>query len=807
MEGIDEIVREFLIESTENLDQLDQDLIALESNPGSRELLGSIFRTIHTIKGTSGFLSFHALESVTHVGESLLVELRGGERQMDQPTTDVLLEMVDTVRAILARIDESGVEDGVETEAVVARIQRMLDGVAEPAAEDESVAEDEQAVEAAVAQPAAAQPVEAAAAEAPAVPAAQAVPAPAPATVVPELVAVPAGAAAPAPAAAGPAPVQGAQRVTARPRGSRGDAHPGGAGRGAVTPSEQRGAGQRATTSETSIRVDVELLDELMRQVGELVLVRNQITQNTGQDTDPELLRSAQRLSTIATELQEGVMKTRMQPIEHVWSKMPRVVRDLANGAHKEVALEMIGGDTELDRSLLEAVKDPLTHLVRNAVDHGIETPAQREAAGKARQGRLVLRAYHAGGQVVVEVRDDGRGIDPEKVAAKALERGLRTVEQLDAMSVTELQSLVFLPGFSTAETVTNVSGRGVGMDVVRANLEEVGGQVDVESEVGAGTVWRLQIPLTLAIMPALTVVSGAEIYAIPQVSLLELVALDTARTSEAIEHVGSSEVYRLRGELLPLVRLTDVLQMPSEPGSSMVIAVLRADNQRFGLVVDRVLNTEEIVVKPLASQLRAAATYAGATLMGNGRVALILDVQAIARRALVVDLVEQVGLTSAAVTAVESTRDLLVVALDDARRAAIPLEAVTRLEQIDPARIEVAGHREVLRYRGSILPVLRLSSVLGGSSSGEGPLDVVVFNRGTRSVAMVVGSILEIVADTTTERRAADTHGVSELAAIGGRVTEVVDLSVVLTTADPLYFSESLDGDVDSDALMAVAL
>ncbi|MGP7960219.1 chemotaxis protein CheA [Sanguibacter sp. A247] len=793
MEGIDEIVREFLIESTENLDQLDQDLIALESDPGSRELLGSIFRTIHTIKGTSGFLSFHALESVTHVGESLLVELRGGERQMDQPTTDVLLEMVDTVRAILARIDESGGEDGVETAAVVARIQRMLDGVAEPGQDEvasEIVAAEPEAVEA-VAVPAAAVPVAVAAGAADAVPSAQAAPAPAPA---------------PAPAAAGP--VQGASRVTARQRGPRADAHSGAAAdRGAVTPGEQqRAAGPRSATAETSIRVDVELLDELMRQVGELVLVRNQITQNTGQDTDPELLRSAQRLSTIATELQEGVMKTRMQPIEHVWSKMPRVVRDLANGAHKEVELEMVGGDTELDRSLLEAVKDPLTHLVRNAVDHGIETPEQREAAGKARQGRLVLRAYHAGGQVVVEVRDDGRGIDQEKVAAKALERGLRTVEQLDAMSVTELQSLVFLPGFSTAETVTNVSGRGVGMDVVRANLEEVGGQVDVESEVGVGTVWRLQIPLTLAIMPALTVVSGAEIYAIPQVSLLELVALDTARTSEAIEHVGASEVYRLRGELLPLVRLTDVLQMPSEPGSSMVIAVLRADNQRFGLVVDRVLNTEEIVVKPLASQLRAAATYAGATLMGNGRVALILDVQAIARRALVADLVEQVGVTSSAVAVTESSRDLLVVALDETRQAAIPLDAVTRLEQIDPARIELAGHREVLRYRGSILPILRLSSVLGGAPSGEGPLDVVVFNRGSRSVAMVVGSIREIVADTSTERRVADTHGVAELATIGGRVTEVVDLGVVLTSADPDYFSDPLDGDVDSDALMAVA-
>lgn len=785
MEGIDEIVREFLIESSENLDQLDQDLVALESDPGSRDLLGSIFRTIHTIKGTSGFLSFHALESVTHVGESLLVELRNGERQMDQPTTDVLLEMVDTVRAILARIDDNGTEDGVETEAVVARIQRMLDGVTEPAVTD-AVAEV-------------------------GVGTVDSNEGPAPA--VPVLATATAGTAEGGSAAAAPAPVAGATRVTPRARAPRTDEHTVAAPAASqiVTPEAQRGASGgagRSASVETSIRVDVELLDELMRQVGELVIVRNQIAQNTSQDTDPELLRSAQRLSTIATELQEGVMKTRMQPIEHVWSKMPRVVRDLANGAGKQVDLEMVGGETELDRSLLEAVKDPLTHLVRNAVDHGIEPPGEREDVGKPRQGRLVLRAYHAGGQVVVEVQDDGRGIDPEKVAAKALQRGLRTVEQLDAMNVSELQSLVFLPGFSTAETVTNVSGRGVGMDVVRANLEEIGGQVDVESEVGVGTVWRLQIPLTLAIMPALTVVSGGEIYAVPQVSLLELVALDTERTAGAIEHVGGSEVYRLRGELLPLVRLTDVLRTPATERSSMVIAVLRADNQRFGLVVDRVLNTEEIVVKPLASQLRAAATYAGATLMGNGRVALILDIQAIARRALVGDLVEQVGTATEAVTTTSASRDLLVVALDDTRRAAIHLDAVTRLEQIDPARVEVAGHREVLRYRGAILPLLRLSSVLGGAPAGEGPLDVVVFSRGSRSVAMVVGAILEIVADSSDERRPADTHGVAELVTLGGRVTEVVDLPAVLGAADPHYYSDPLpavDALIDAD-LMVVA-
>lgn len=426
MDGVDEIVREFLIESYENLDQLDQDLIALESNPGSRELLSSIFRTIHTIKGTSGFLAFHKLESVTHVGEGLLVELRDGKREMDQPTTDVLLLMVDTVRAILAQIDADGSETGVETDAVVARIQGMLDAgpgakAAAAAPAEEPVAEEPAPAEASAQDTdddeddepeAVAEPFE--------VPAPVEDPAPKPAVGARK---VPRGARA-ATATATEAPVTGAP-VT--PAGNK------------QVGRTSESAPQRGSTAETSIRVDVDLLDELMRQVGELVLVRNQIAQITGLDANPELTRSSQRLSLIATELQEGVMKTRMQPIDHVWNKMPRVVRDLAAALKKSVDLEMIGGETELDRSLLESVKDPLTHLVRNAVDHGIEDPAGRAAAGKPENGVLTLRAYHAGGQVIVEVRDDGKGINPETVAAKALERGLKTVEQLDAMSINEI--------------------------------------------------------------------------------------------------------------------------------------------------------------------------------------------------------------------------------------------------------------------------------------------------------------------------------------------------------------------------------
>lgn len=826
MDDIDDIVREFLIESYENLDQLDQDLVALESAPGSRELLSSVFRTIHTIKGTSGFLAFGDLERVAHVGESLLVELRDGRRLMDQHTTDVLLRMVDTIRDLLGRIESTGGEAGIEVDGVIAVIQRALDG------EDEAAAEvaPEPAAEAALApaavapaEPAAAEPTlaqigqptaedlaAAAAAEAAPLAAAAAAAAAQDATdavraatdadqgdravaaamsaaavTAAVVAATPAAPAAQAPA---PAPAPAPQPAAPAPAPALAKATPA----RASAPEPTESVASRGT-SESSIRVDVDLLDDLMRQVGELVLVRNQIAQLAGFDSDAELTRSSQRLSLIASELQEGVMKTRMQPIDHIWSKMPRIVRDLAAACAREVRLEMVGGDTELDRSLLESVKDPLTHLVRNAVDHGIESPATRTASGKPSTGVLTLRAYHAGGQVMVEVRDDGAGIDPQKVAAKAIERGLKTAEQLDAMATSDILNLVFLPGFSTAAAVTNVSGRGVGMDVVRSNIESIGGAVEVESEVGRGTTWRLRIPLTLAIMPALTVRSGSEIYAIPQVNLQELVALDTQKTQEAIEHIGSAEVYRLRGALLPLVRLSDVMGQTRGDGDSAVIAVLQADNQRFGLVVDRVLNNEEIVVKPLAAQLKTIGIYAGATLMGDGQVALILDVQAIARRSLsgeIADLDHRAAVEKS-VSAGEVT-ELLVVGIGSGRRVAVPLAMVTRLELVAQDRIELVGGHEVIQYRDAIVPVSRLARTLGSFEEPTEEIPLVVFTRGERTVAMVVSEIVEIVSDAGAERSTVDDIGLLGSIVLSGRVTELLDVPTALLQADPRFY----DGD-----------
>ncbi|PID53348.1 MAG: chemotaxis protein CheA [Micrococcales bacterium] len=532
---------------------------------------------------------------------------------------------------------------------------------------------------------------------------------------------------------------------------------------------------------------------------------RNQIVRAAAGTEDPDLVRSSQRLNLIASELQEGVMKTRMQPLGHIWSKFPRVVRDLGNHVGKQVSLEMIGKETELDRTLLEAVKDPLTHLVRNAVDHGIEDPARRATTDKPAIGTVTLRAYHEGGQVVVEVCDDGGGIDPQKVKAKALEKGLKTQSQLDAMQATELLQLIFLPGLSTAAAVTNVSGRGVGMDVVKTNIENIGGTIEVESEPGLGTTCRLRIPLTLAIVPALTVECAADRYAIPQVSLLELVSLDGDKASDAIEHVGGAPVYRLRGQLLPLVHLADVLQVPAQGEEGQVlIAVLQAEGKRFGLVIDKVLSTEEIVVKPLTSRLKSLGTYSGATILGDGTVALILDIQTLARRVLSSDLTEQLSATGELVSGThrdDHTR-VLLAGIGSGRRVAIPLSMVTRLEQIPIETVEHVGSREVVQYRGAILPLLRLDQHLGAAGAQGENLLMVVYTFGGRSVAIVVEEILDIVEEESDINSDIDDFGLLGSSVIKDKITELLDVRAAILAADPSFFSRN-----DSECLPQEAM
>ncbi|CCH90892.1 Chemotaxis protein histidine kinase [Modestobacter italicus] len=770
MEGLDDIVEEFLVESHENLDQLDQDLVALEQDPRSRDRLSSIFRTIHTIKGTSGFLAFNRLEEVAHVGENLLSRLRDGALELNPRRTDALLQMVDTIRALLAAIEASGGEGTVEVAGTVLLISAALEDV--PAEEPA-----EEPVEEPVAAPVEA-PVEA-------VVEAVVVPSPAPVPAIEQL---------PAPVVEVPvAPVAAAPEPVAE------HGEPGAGGQ----------PGRRAVADST-IRVDVDLLDALMLLVGELVLTRNQIVQYVGRQTDQDLVRASQRLNLIASELQEGVMKTRMQPIDHIWSKLPRVVRDLGLQCGKNVRLEMVGRETELDKTLLEAVKDPLTHLVRNSVDHGVEPSAARVAAGKPAEGVLTLRARHESGQVVVEVADDGGGIDPARVGAKAVERGLVTAEALARMTPADVLQLIFLPGFSTAAAVTNVSGRGVGMDVVKTNIESIGGTIEVESVPGQGTCTRLRIPLTLAIVPALTIECAGDRYAIPQISLQELVALDAEKAAAAVEDVGGASVYRLRGELLPLVHLADVLGLASDRHDGhVVIAVLSSEGRRFGLVVDRVINTEEIVVKAVGGQLKSIGLYSGATVLGDGAVALILDVQALARRALRAESAERQEhrLAAAAATATTSERQrMLLAAIGGGRRVAIPLDTVTRLEQVRSETVERVGSREVVQYRGAILPIVRLDRHLGAFGDSEREvLEVIVYADHGRSVAIVVEEILDIVDGEAAVQSDIDDLGLLGSAVIGDRVTELLDVRAAILAADPMFYAAPPALGLDTAHLMEV--
>ncbi len=785
MEDLGEIVGEFLMESHENLDQIDRDLVALEQEPDSRDLISRIFRAIHTIKGTSGFLAFSRLEKLAHAGESLLSKLRDGVQPVTPATITVLLATIDGVRSLLTAIEENGNEGEVDVEAAIAMVNAQMNAgetaaAAAPAAQAAELAE---------------------AAEAP-VPLDETPARPAPEPVdnqrrpLGEML-VEAGAASPNDVGSAlQQQIEGDERKLGTILLDEGKAQP-----AAVNEALQAQTPKRSI-ADSAIRVDVDLLDTLLNMVGELVLARNQLVRGVMEIGDATLVRSAQRLGMITSELQEGIMKTRMQPIEHIGSKLPRVVRDLSNSMGKQVQLVMQGKETELDRSLLEAVKDPLTHLVRNAVDHGIEDPDRRVAAGKGPEGTLTLRAYHEGGHVAVEVADDGAGLNVERIAQKAVEKGLLRADQVPNMDRRDIMAMVFQPGFSTAAKVTNVSGRGVGMDVVKTNIENIGGAVSVDSTPGEGTVWRLTIPLTLAIIQALTVDCGDQRYVVPQVAVLELVFIDGQSTK--IEYASGAPVYRLRGKLLPLVRLDRALGLEVGADQGVYIMVLQADGRRFGLIVDRVLNTEEVVVKALNSRFKDIGLYAGATILGDGKVGLILDVSSLARRSHLAADAERQNLEASARAAKGSGSGerLLVTAVGE-RRVAIPLDTVTRLEEFPRERIEHAGSREVVQYRGQILPLVRLSHLLG--AYGEEPegdtVSVVVYSEGARSVALVVDRIVDIAENSTTARRDAEEDGLVGTAVIQQRVTELLDVRRAILAADPNFYT-----DLENDEMLVEA-
>jgi len=738
MSDLDDIVRDFLVEVREMLDGLGDDLLRLEANPDDVEIITAVFRTVHNIKGTCGFLGLSQLESITHVGENLLCALRDGETTASQEVVTALLALIDAVERIVACLEETGGEGDADHGALIGILEQLCpDRPETPTLEDDRVGQilvsegqaTDQMIDSALE----------------------------------------------------------AQVASGKQLGKvlvqEHELDPLAVAEALTTQTDARSGARQDTT----IRVDVDQLDSLMNLVGELVLARNQIVQFSSFAAEPTFAAASQRLDLITTELQEGVMQTRMQPIGTVWNRFPRLVRDLCLQCGKQVGLDMVGTETELDKTLLEAIRDPLTHAIRNCVDHGIEMPEDREAAGKSPVGALVLRAYHEGGQVIVEICDDGGGIDPIRVRDKAIARGILTADRARQMSDRDLVDLVFAPGFSTAAAVTNVSGRGVGMDVVRTNIERIGGTVDLQSAVGVGTTLTVKIPLTLAIIPALMVTSGHHRLAIPQVSLLELVRLEEP-DHHRIEHVQGTPVYRLRGKLLPLVRLADVLGVDADEGwgasGPINIVVLQAEDRQFGIVVDSVMDTQEIVVKPLSRHLKHLDCYAGATILGDGRIALIVDVTGLARHTGVLN--ENRRLSTLGGEADDGDADaiepLLLLGDGHGGRVAVPLSMVARLECFPPERIERSAGQDVVQYRGEILPLIRVADPPPDSDE----LHVVVYSTPGGHIGLVVHSIVDIVQERPTVRRDTPGNGTLGSVVVQDRVTDLLDVRRLIASADP---------------------
>jgi two-component system chemotaxis sensor kinase CheA len=732
---MDDLLREFLTESAESLAVLDLELVKLEQNPNNPDLLGNIFRLVHTIKGTCGFLGLPRLESVAHASENVLGKVRDGELEVTPEIVSVILKSLDRIKSLLAALEKTEAEPAGDD----SDLKNQLNAIAEGKA-----------------------------------PSAAAAPAPEAAALAAET--------APAPVAEKAEPEQHTE--------SSADSN-----RAAAVAAIEEQAAREPSVAAQSIRVGVNLLENLMTMVSELVLTRNQLLQILRSQKESEFAAPLQRLNLVTSELQEGVMKTRMQPIGNAWAKLPRMVRDLAHELNKKIDLRMQGAETELDRQVLELIKDPLTHLVRNCADHGLEGPDARRKSGKAETGRITLDAYHEGGQIVIEISDDGRGLPIDKIKAKAIANGLATEAELASMSDEQIQQFIFRAGFSTAAQITNVSGRGVGMDVVRTNIEKIGGTIELRSKQGRGTAFYIKIPLTLAIVSALIVEAGAERFAIPQISVIELVRA-TANSSQRIEHINGAPFLRLRNRLLPLVNLANLLRIANADSNGesanksedACIVVTQVGKHTFGIVVDRVFDTEEIVVKPVAPILRDISMFAGNTILGDGSVIMILDPNGIAGQIGDAGMGEQAAEEAKAHASTKDERvALLLFRAGHGTPKAVPLALVARLEEVDAATIEVSDGKPVLQYRGKLMPLVTIDPSYTVRTEGRQP--ILVFADGQHSMGLLVDEIVDIVEERMNVQLGTERTGLLGSAIIAGKATEIIDAGHYLTIALDSWF------------------
>ena len=854
---MDDLLSEFITETLESVAQVDAQLVEFEKDPQNEAILGNIFRLVHTVKGTCGFLGLPRLESVAHAGENVLDKYRDGALDVTPDGVSLVLTCIDTIRGLVDELAETAVEPEGNDAELIAKLNALASGEAAPAAApaaeaapaspapaggpatsdegfpvaaellaeyDEATGGSDDASGPAMSDqgfPVAAElmaeyeeatgggddasgpetsdqgfPVAAellaeyeeatggasqdddAAAEIAANAEMERLAA--------EVAAVPEPAPTPAPAASVPAKAEASAPA---------------AKKAAKAPAAKADAGGGVAAS---LRVNVDVLEDLMTLVSEMVLTRNQLLQMIRGSEDSEFTVPIQRLSHITTDLQEGVMKTRMQPIGNAWAKLPRIVRDLSLETGKKIDLQMLGADTELDRQVLDLIKDPLTHMVRNSADHGLETPADRVAMGKAEIGTITLNAYHEGGHIIIDIADDGKGLPMDRIRQKCIDNGLLTEAELDGMADQQIQQYIFKAGFSTAEKVTSVSGRGVGMDVVRTNIEKIGGTIELKSEEGRGSTFTIKIPLTLAIVAALIVESCGEKFAIPQISVLELVRA-SARSEYSVEVINESPVLRLRNRLLPLVHLGDLLKLSTggskEIADETFIIVAQVGTYSFGIIVDRVFDTEEIVVKPTSPVLRDIPVYSGNTILGDGSVIMILDPNGIAA---------STGDVGAAPEAEKSAEEhiggggdervsMLIFRAGGDELKAVPLALVARLEEIDMAEVEVSHSEHMVQYRGQLMPLIPFSEDQEWKT--EGRQAVLVFTETERSMGLVVDEIVDIVEDRLKVEITANRSGLIGSAVIDGRATDVIDAGYYLTQAFPDWFGGS---EEDSTGLIA---
>lgn len=788
---MDELLSEFLTETAEGLAELDVEIVKLEQNPNDAGLIASIFRIVHTIKGTCGFIGLPRLETVAHAAENVLGKYRDKELEVTQTSVTVILASLDRIKSILAHIEATEQEPEGSDDELIAQLNELAEG---------------RVPEAAAAAPAS-ETVEEAPVEAPTeAPAEDDLDAPVPGE---DVIGTRPGEVpldelerafmeAPGPEESGTADEPKAEEpkadVPAAP---------------AAVPAISEKAQESATAepmpvaeskaASQNIRVNVELLENLMTMVSELVLTRNQLLQiarSNGQEIEGFSV-PLQRLSQVTSELQEGVMKTRMQPIGNAWSKLPRIVRDLALELNKKIELVMQGADTELDRQVLEMIKDPLTHMVRNSADHGVEDPATRLAFGKSESGHIRLNAYHEGGHIIIEIADDGKGIDAEKIRAKAIEKNVVSATDAANMSDQQILQLIFKAGFSTAEKVTSVSGRGVGMDVVKTNIEKIGGTVDLTSQVGKGSVFKIKIPLTLAIVSALIVASSGERFAIPQLSVLELVKT-TADGPNRIETVQGTRVMRLRDRLLPLVSLRTLLRLDEdtteESACETFVVVMQVGTYSFGLLVDKVFDTEEIVVKPVAPVLRDLTVFSGNTILGDGSVIMILDPNGIAQETGEVVVPDQADYDEADQfdMSLEAQTLLLFKSGEDGPKA-VPLSLVARIEMLELKTVEHSEGRPLVQYRGSLMPLVLCKGAKPLEHEGQRP--ALVFTDDGKSMGLVVDEILDVVEDRIDVTIAPDGAGMMGSAIIKEKATDIVDAGFYLTEAFGDWFRHSRPG------------